>query len=338
MPRKARVDAPGALHHIICRGIERGKIFRDDQDRNSFVDRFGKIIEETSTTCYAWSLIPNHFHLLLKTGKTPISIVMRRLLTGHASYFNRRHRRHGHLFQNRYNSILCQEENYLLELVRYIHLNPIRARVVSDINSLEKYPYCGHGRLMGCFDSKWQTTGPVLLCFGKQLASARKKYAFFVEQGISQGKRTDLMGGGLLRSIGGWKELKALRDMKIRVHSDERILGDSDFVASVLREAEEALEKREQIRSQGIDFNKAAEIAAELFEISANDILASGKQPRRVHARSLLCYWAVRELGLKNTEVAEKLGIGQPAVSRAVVRGEKLAQDKGYSLKDARNA
>ncbi len=122
MPRKARIDAAGALHHIIVRGIERRKIFWDDADRDSFVNRLGKVLIETHTDCFAWAMIPNHVHLLMRTGLTPIATVMRRLLTGYAVGFNRRHLRHGHLFQNRYKSIICQQDPYLLELVRYIHL------------------------------------------------------------------------------------------------------------------------------------------------------------------------------------------------------------------------
>jgi REP element-mobilizing transposase RayT len=113
MPRKARIDAPGAFHHIICRGIERRKIFYDDTDRDNFLKRLENILKETSTPCYGWALIPNHFHLLLRTGQVPITTVMRRLLTGYAVNFNRRHRRYGHLFQNRFKSILCQENIYL---------------------------------------------------------------------------------------------------------------------------------------------------------------------------------------------------------------------------------
>ncbi len=108
MPRQARIDAPGALHHIICRGIERRKIFKDNIDRKRFLERLGSVLQKTSTPCYGWALILNHFHLLLKTGKEPIAQIMRRLLTGYAVTFNRRHRRYGRLFQNRYKSILCQ--------------------------------------------------------------------------------------------------------------------------------------------------------------------------------------------------------------------------------------
>jgi REP element-mobilizing transposase RayT len=116
MPRQARIDAPGALHHIIVRGIERRKIFYDNFDRDNFLERLGTVLAESSTPCFAWALIPNHLHLLLRTGFAPIATVMRRLLTGYAVTFNRRHRRHGQLFQNRYKSILCQEDLYLLEL------------------------------------------------------------------------------------------------------------------------------------------------------------------------------------------------------------------------------
>ena len=123
MPRKARIDAPDAVHHIIGRGINRQEIFSDKKDYLKFLERFGDLLAETKTSCYAWALIPNHFHLLLRTGSQSISNVMKRLLTGHAINYNRRHGRSGHLFQNRYKSILCQEDTYLLELVRFYRLN-----------------------------------------------------------------------------------------------------------------------------------------------------------------------------------------------------------------------
>ena len=102
MPRQSRIDAPGALHHIISRGIDRQKLFESKADYEDFLTRLGLILKETQTGCLAWALIPNHFHLLLKTANNPISTLMRRLLTGYAVSFNRRHRRHGHHIQNRY--------------------------------------------------------------------------------------------------------------------------------------------------------------------------------------------------------------------------------------------
>ena len=149
MPRQARLDAPGVLQHVMALGIERRKIFWDDKDRASFLERFAVILEEAQTQCYAWALIPNHFHLLLRTGPTPLSTVMRRLMTGYAVTFNIRHRRSGHLFQNRYKSVVCEEDPYLLELMRYIHLNPLRANLVKDLKELDKYLWTGHSAILG---------------------------------------------------------------------------------------------------------------------------------------------------------------------------------------------
>ena len=149
MPRQPRLDAPGVLQHVMARGIERRKIFWDDKDRISFLERFAVILEETQTQCYAWSLIPNHFHLLLRTGPTPLKKVMGRLMTGYAVTFNKRHNRSGHLFQNRYKSVICEEDPYLLELIRYIHLNPLRAGLVKDLKELDKYPWTGHSTILG---------------------------------------------------------------------------------------------------------------------------------------------------------------------------------------------
>ena len=167
MPRKARIDTTGALHHIMVRGIEGCNIFRNDDDRDNFIGRLGKILSETDTSCYAWALIPNHFHLLLQTGSIPISTVMRRLLTGYALYYNKKHRRSGHLFQNRFKSILCQRDSYFLELVRYIHLNPIRANIVDSLDELDKYKYCGHRVVLGRNKKvEWQNTEEVIGMFG----------------------------------------------------------------------------------------------------------------------------------------------------------------------------
>jgi REP element-mobilizing transposase RayT len=331
MPRKARIDAPGALHHVIFRGIERRKIFRDNKDRDNFLERLGTVLSGTETPCFAWSLMPNHVHLLLKTGYAPIATVMRRLLTGHAAYFNRRHRRHGKLFQNRYKSILCQEDAYLLELVRYIHLNPVRAKLVLDLNSLEKWAYSGHSTLVGKRENPWQDSEYVLRLFGESLSAARKKYREYVEKGVDQGKKPELTGGGLIRSMGGWAAAKMLRNTT-RMKSDERILGDGDFVEGVLKAAEEQLESRYTLKAKGYDLVKIAQRVAELSGIEPDRIWSKGKHPETVQARSVLCFWACSELGMKTTELAETLKMAQPSVSQSVRRGEMLCKNRGWKL------
>jgi len=332
MPRKARIDAPGALQHIIVRGIEKSPIFRDDRDREQFIERLGDILSDTDTPCYAWALMPNHFHLLLKTGMTPIATVMRRLLTGHAVYFNHRHRRNGHLFQNRYKSILCQQENYLLELVRYIHLNPLRAGRVEDLNTLNEYAYCGHSVLVGNRQRDWQQQESVLKYFGRNLSGARKAYLRFMEKGANQGRRPELTGGGLLRSLGGWQALKTLRQTSERVKGDERILGDTEFVDAVLQRENEEMERRYRLKAQGFGLDCVAEQVAKTLGLPLEEVWEKSRRPPVVRARSLLCYWAAKELGISATELAKRFQQTQPAVSIAVRRGEKLAKEKGYVL------
>lgn len=332
MPRKARIDAPGALHHIIVRGIDRCLIFRDKRDRDQFLERLGDILADTDTPCYAWALMPNHFHFLLKTGMTPVATVMRRLLTGHAVYFNRRHRRHGYLFQNRYKSILCQEETYLRELVRYIHLNPLRARLVDDLKALKQYPYCGHSAIVGKVTREWQQVDYVLGFFGRRRTEARKGYQDFVARGVEQGRRPELTGGGLLRSVGGWAALASRRKGSDWFKSDERILGDSDFVTMVLRHADEQMQTRYRLTSEGFGLDDIAQRVAKVMDLPLEVVWESSRRPKTVRARSLLCYWASRELGLSMTEIAKRLSLTQPAVSIAASRGKEIAGQEGYRL------
>ena len=147
MPRGPRLDAPGVLHHVMVRGIERRSIFRDTKDRADFLARLAALADAGALVVYAWALLPNHAHLLVRTGQRPLARSMRSLLTGYAGTFNRRHHRVGHLFQNRYKSVVVEEEAYLVELVRYLHLNPLRAGILRDLRALDRYPWTGHAAL-----------------------------------------------------------------------------------------------------------------------------------------------------------------------------------------------
>lgn len=330
MPRLSRLDAPGVLHHIMIRGIERRKIFRNNKDREDFLDRLSKLLPETDISCYAWAFLPNHAHFLFRTGTIPLATLMRRLLTGYALSFNRRHKRSGQLFQNRYKSIICQEEVYLRELVRYIHLNPIRAGIVHSLSELNRYAYCGHSTLMGRKNRPWQDVAYVLSYFGKKPERARKAYYSFVEAGLGQGRRKELTGGGLIRSLGGWAE--AIKYGSDHIKSDERILGESDFVDEIISQASEKFERNYELKRLGYDLDRIAARVAEIFEIETGDIYLKGKQRIRVKARSLFCYWAVHELGFSLTELARRLGISIAGVGYSVERGEIIALENQYQL------
>jgi putative transposase len=332
MPRKARIDAPDALHHIIVRGIEKSDIFYDDFDRKTFVDRLGAVVSDTQTPCFAWALMPNHVHMLIRTGHTPISTVMQRLLTGYSVGFNRRHKRHGHVFHNRFKSILCQEEIYLLELVRYIHLNPLRAGVVIDYKALETYAYTGHNIILGKSRSDWQDTGYVLGLFGKNSAIARRRYGDFVKKGMAGGRKPELVGGGLVRSLGGWTRVGELREKGNRSKGDERILGDGAFVESILSQCQERMEQKYLYQNRGYDYEWLVGKVAATLRISKEEITSSGRYSRRVEARSVLCYWASRELGMSTITLSKHLGISQPTVSQSIKRGERIVKKKKLRL------
>ena len=173
--------------------------------------------------------------------------------------------RNTQLFQNRYKSIICQEDTYLKELVRYIHLNPVRAGIVSGIKELNQYPYCGHSAMMGRKQRPWQDVQYVLGHFGRSASQSKKSYLNFLENGIAQGRREDLTGGGLIRSVGGWAEVRELkRQGHEHVMSDERILGDSAFVDNLLVQADEAYERRYELKRLGYDSEKIAKRVANI--------------------------------------------------------------------------
>jgi REP element-mobilizing transposase RayT len=337
MPRQARIDAPGAVHHIIARGIERGKLFRDDEDRNRFIARLGELVLETQTKCYAWALIPNHFHLLLKTGNVPVATFMRRMLTGYAIGYNHRHSRSGHVFQNRYKSILCQEDAYLKELVRYIHLNPLRARLVVDMAALDKFPFSGHGFVMGKRKNTWQSINDVLALFGQNKSSAKRNYRQFVINGIELGRQPELIGGGLVRSAGGWSAVRELRKAGIFQKSDERILGDGDFVNQVLADAQEQMNNRYLLSAKGVGIKDIISVVSDMYSLKSQALIGPSKERRIVKGRSLICFWAVRELGMTISKVAVHLKLAISTVSVAVNKGEQIANDEGLVLTNMLN-
>jgi len=324
MPRQARLDAPGTLHHVMARGIEGADIFRTDKDRNDFLARLAEQCEAEVLKVYAWALIPNHFHLLVRTGNRPIFTSMRKILTGYVVRFNRRHQRQGHLFQNRYKSIVCEEDPYLLELARYIHLNPLRAGIVSSVKELERYPWSGHSVIVGIVKRGWQDREEILKYFGKRQKVAVKRYIAFIEGGDIHRKRPDLVGGGLLRSVGGWSEVVSMRRRGKGMASDERILGSGGFVERVIVETE--AKERETLRLR----RKVPELSALLREVAERegmdeeDLRGARRAREVVRVTRLFCQLAVRKYGHTGAAVARFLGVTTSLVNRYAASGDLL--------------
>lgn len=316
MPRNARIDIPGLLQHVIVRGIEKRDIFVDDTDKQSFMRRFSALLEKTETDCLAWSLMTNHFHLLLRPRKYQLSYFMRRLLTGYAITFNRTHKRVGHLFQNRYKSIVCDADSYLMELVRYIHLNPLRAGLVKNMEGLDYYPWSGHSVLLENNELPEQNIQEVLLDFGQILKKSRVRYREYIVAGISQGRREELVGGGKRRSM---KLQGLINDDDIY---DERILGSGEFVEHLLREKE--------IKRYLPSVMSFADLIVQVTKevgINPKELSQRKKTGVLAEARALICYLAVRRLGCNGREVGRRLSLSRSGVSVAAARGGKIIEE-----------
>jgi putative transposase len=322
MPRQPRLDTPGALHHVIGRGIDGRKIFSNRKDREDFLERLADLCRADALSVYAWAFMENHFHILLRTGFQALSNSMRKLLTGYVVNYNRRHKRYGHLFQNRYKSIICEDDPYLLELTRYIHLNPLRAQIVKSVKELKGYQWCGHSALIGRVKREWQDTDTVLSYFGKSKKRAIENYEDFVQQGIRAGSRPELVGGGLIRSLGGWSQVLSLRRIGSKVFSDERILGSSEFVENVIADAEQKAKETLRLTVKIADLPSLARKVCKGQGVDERELRSGLRKRQVVKSRRIFSQIAVKKMGYSGADVARFLGINTSAVNRLAVSDE----------------
>jgi putative transposase len=228
----------------------------------------------------------------------------------------------GRSFQNRYKSIVCQEDVYLKELVRYIHLNLLRAGMVKDFNELIRNPWSGHSALVGKVKRGWQSTEYVLSFFGDS-GNSRKNYSRYVKKGIDQGRRPELVGGGLIRSMGGWSAVLANRRRGEREVSDQRILGDGDFVKQVISGLDDLVKTNLRLSGRRIDIKALAEKVSEKYNVSIGELRSGGRRKAVAKARRAMSWIGVRELGYSGAEVARYLGVTNSCVTRLISSGKE---------------
>ena len=331
MPRTGRLHIAGGYYHVMGRGLERRRIFATNTDKADFLERLGVLLDELSFECMAWSLMSNHYHLLIRVGDQPLSHLMRRLLSGYATNYNIRKKRTGYVFQNRYKSILCDADSYFLELVRYIHLNPVKAKILSGIDVLDTYAWTGHAVIMGKKSNDWQNIDEVLGNYSTKKTVARRRYRSFINDGVTL-KLENMDGGGLIRSYGGWQEIiKKRKNHEARI-GDERILGDSDFIQQVIKQDDLKLEEEIMFKNQGWDIGKLVKYVCHHFDIDRSQLSTKGRNNRVSHAKALICYWGNSKLGISSTELGARLNISQPNVSRAVKRGREYSKENNFTL------
>lgn len=244
--------------------------------------------------------------------------------------FNLRHRRAGHLFQNRFKNVLVEEERYLLELLRYIHLNPVSSRLPVTIDSLAQYAWTGHASLLGVHNCAAQDTDFVLRQFGATVGEARRAYATFVREGALQQQTPDLEGGGLRRSAGGWELIPRLSSGRERWASDERILGSSEFVSSILHRVNESARLIAPHRCERVLEALCASVGA-LVSVSPQEIASPSLRRPVLDARSMVCHVAVRQHGLSPAAVARYVHLSHQSIGRALERAEAAFARYGCS-------
>lgn len=317
MPRQARIDIPGQMYHVMSRGIERRRIFADKADYADFRERMAEWLGRSGGKCLAWCLMPNHFHFLILRGDRPLSQMMQHVMTGYAINFNLRHSRAGHLFQNRYKSIICDIDEYLHELAPYIHLNPLRAGLVTDLAGLKDYEWCGHAAVVTGAADGLLDREELLNHFGDSEGGAVRNYCRALAEKAAEQRKRDLAGGGLARSAGG--ELAGLKASESgeSVLIDQRILGGSHFVESVLKAANEAL----------IIEKSRAEILTEVERdsgVARVDILRHSRERGPARARAVYCYRCVTEARATGRELSRELGVNSGAISKLVAKGSAI--------------
>jgi len=297
MPRQARIDVPGQVYHVLSRGIERREIFYGSEDYLDFRDRMSTWLLKTRTSCLAWCLMPNHFHALLRRGERPLSELMHRVMTGYAVNFNLRHQRAGHLFQNRYKAILCSTEGQLLESAVYIHLNPLRAKLVQDIPGLETYKWCGHRSAVSGFADKLLNRESLLSHFGDNETAALAQYKLKLAE-----RHFGMQSDGQPEDKGDPGQQESCRSEQ---YNNESGSSDTSGTPSITRM--DALYEAEKITG-----------------ICRADILRRTRSRGPAKARAIYCNLAHESARIKVTELARELRLTESAVSKLILRGREL--------------
>ena len=275
MARKPRVHYPSALYHVILRGNAGQSVFFNDKDRYHFYSLLQEGVEQYNHRIHAFCLMKNHIHLAVQVENIPLSRIFQNVCFRYTRWINRRQGRTGHLFQGRYKAILVDADSYLLELIRYIHLNPVRSGIVKEPKS---YLWSGHRTYLGIEKTSWLATDWVLSQFSQRLDHARKAYEKFINDGIGIGRQQEYYSGSTI---------------------DHRILGDDKFIDKVLGNHRMRLK-------QNKDLNEIVLKVCNRFAIKEKDLSASGKDHKLSKIRGIVA-WVVLESGNSTLSELSKL-------------------------------
>ena len=317
MPRMIRLESPGSLAHVMARGIDGKKIFADDEDRGEFLSRFSWHLRDRGLRCLAWCLMENHYHLLLRTTEDPLSKLMRPLNAGYARWFNKKHERRGYLYQDRFKSILCQDQEYARQLIRYVHLNPLRSGIVRSLEKLKHWKWCGHGYLLGVDGAarQFQDRKETLRRFGPSEGVAVKRYLSYLAESIES---SSLEKAGLLSHSESFELFGSHKGWPA-------VIGDPDFAQKAMVRHEIGSHRKHRQADYSQVLRETASQICEKFAIKPEDLLRRGRQSIRSDARAFFCYRAHVEELLPLAIVARFFKITIPSAGALAQRGKKQA-------------
>ncbi|MHB8881196.1 MAG: transposase [Thermodesulfovibrionales bacterium] len=297
MARKPRIEFEGAFYHVITRGNQRRKIFRDEGDFEKYIEILSRYKAMYKCRLYAYVLMSNHVHLLIETGKTPLSKILQGINQSYTGLFNRKYKTVGHLFQGRYKAILCDRDDYLLSLVKYIHLNPVRARLVE---TPEEYTWSSHRAYIKPVSKSIIDEDQVLRMFSGSKGIARRLYEAYVGDGIGV-KKED-----------------------ISATIDKRILGNEQFANTVMDKCDASVEPGKRAREHSLVAVAAA--VSDIFGVTLTQMRHKGKDRDITKGRKLFSIVA-HEYGYKGREIAEYMRKDPALITRHVKESKKLEKD-----------
>jgi len=304
MPRKARLIVPGAVHHVMSRGIDARPIFRHEKDKYKLLSLIEKNIQKSGYLLYAWSFMDNHYHLALRINNYSFKKFMGAINGPYAQYFRKKLKTRGSLFQDRPKTIVCQDQNYLQELIRYIHLNPIRAGQIKSLSRLATYKWTGHSVLMGKNILDFQNCVDILRRFSRNTSVARKAYEQFCLQGVDSENDDFTL-----------QMMKINRDIQDNQDTGSFVIGNPEFVKKVLNEAEEIKQRLSRASVDGITIeNIAAEICKQ-EGVEIRDLLRKGRANKLAQVKASIASVAHQKYQIPVVQIASYFNVSPPAVS-----------------------
>jgi len=306
----------------MARSLDGIMLFRDDQDRAQFLRLLETYLRMDVCRCYAWALMSNHYHLVLRPGESGLAPIMKPLNMRYAQYHGRKYQRRGYLFFDRYKSIASQDQGYIEQMVRYVHLNPVRSGACRDLRALDRYAWTGHSALMGHVSRPFQDTSTVLRKFGRSIGDARAAYREFLAEGLASGDEDGL-----------WAVIRRSNASQQKGRQPGCwVIGDPEFVKRTLANDRARRLRVSRFDRDGWTLDRLCAEVASRFGVPAEQLGRRSRGGDASAARKCFAYVGCRQFGLKGSQVAQHLGVEGATVSAMLRTGERIALERRVTI------